>query len=138
MEEFDSYNASMTLVPQPICLQPKTQKPPKLQTHANKTDIQDPSPPLHHHPLRIPIRIKQNYYSILFLTLGKHHQQTSIPTNNPTQIGCNTQVPLACATKPVKNGATAPPALPVALTKLKLLICRLLGKSLEKTAVAQG
>lgn len=44
MEEFDSYNASMTLVPQPICLQPKTQKPPKLQTHANKTDIQDPSP----------------------------------------------------------------------------------------------
>ena len=77
-------------------------------------------------------------YSLLFPILGNPAQHPTIPANNPIQIGCNTHVPTCCANNPVKNGATAPPEEPNALTAAKLDICSLLGINWLNTAVAHG
>jgi hypothetical protein len=56
-------------------------------------------------------------YSVLLRTLGSTNQQASITPYMPTQTGCSTQVPEACARIPVVKGATAPPEEPAPPTK---------------------
>lgn len=63
-------------------------------------------------------------YSVLFTTLGKPTQAISITTQSAIHIGFSTTVPTLCANNPVKNGAIAPPLLPIELMKPRLVICR--------------
>jgi len=77
-------------------------------------------------------------YSVLFLTVGNPNQHTNMTANKPMAMGCNTNVPAACARMPVVNGATAPPELPKALITLKLLTWSFRPMDLEKITVAQG
>lgn len=79
-------------------------------------------------------------HSALFLPHGSPNQEICMTTNNAMHIGCNTQVPLTWAIRPVKKGAMAPPALPIALMTLNPLtwIPPALGRFLEKTDVAHG
>ena len=59
-------------------------------------------------------------------------------TYKPKQIGCNTHVPLAWASKPVTNGATAPPELPAELMNATAVFCSERGRRRAKMLVAQG
>ncbi len=79
-------------------------------------------------------------HSALFLPHGSPNQEICMTTNNATQIGCSTQVPLTCAKSPVKKGAIAPPALPMALMTLNPLTWMppARGRFLENTEVAHG
>lgn len=77
-------------------------------------------------------------YSVLFLTDGSAHQQTIILAKKLTQIGCSTQVPLAWAIRPVKNGATAPPLLPADAMKPTAGTWILRGSRREKIVCTQG
>ena len=77
-------------------------------------------------------------YAVRFCTFGRAIQQTSITTKAIMTIGCKTTVPNFWARIPVMSGPTAPPLLPIAAMKLKLLICMFRGNSLLNIAVAQG
>jgi len=57
---------------------------------------------------------------------------------NPTQTGCNTHVPTACAKIPVVNGATAPPLLPAPPINPIAVVCTWRGIRRENTVCAQG
>ena len=77
-------------------------------------------------------------YSDLFEIWGRDSHPTNITPYNPMHIGCKTYVPTFWASKPVKNGDTTPPLLPIALIMLILDVCIGRGSSLLNTAMAQG
>ena len=63
-----------------------------------------------------------DFYSDLLRSFGSTNQQSSMTTKSPMQTGWSTNVPTACARRPVVNGAMAPPELPADEMKLIAVI----------------
>jgi hypothetical protein len=71
-------------------------------------------------------------------TLGSANQHASITPYMPTQTGCSTQVPEACARIPVVKGATAPPEEPAPPIKPIAVVWIWRGMRREKMVCAHG
>lgn len=98
----------------------------------------------------VRVDIKENYlefivarsqsilHSFLLCSFGSPNQQPIITTNSAIQIGFRTNVPTACAKRPVTSGPTAPPEEPADPIKLMDVIMIFPGSERVKTVWAQG
>ena len=72
-------------------------------------------------PIDRPI-IRPSIYCVGFFTFGRLSQATIMLPNENNAIGCKTTVVSFCAIRPVTNGTSAPPELPMDVTSDVLLI----------------
>ena len=94
--------------------------------------------PRPHPTFQSTAHLLRDNYSALRATLGSATQQAIMTTYSTIATGCRTLGSNLCAIRPVRNGATAPPAEPADEMNAMAEFWSERGSSLAKTDVALG